>query len=118
MTPRPSRHPNGQGPVPAPRTARSANGPTCQISDEGGAAVAEVVLLPGETPRSVAVRPLTAKGALLGFYFGKGRRRVRIGLGEFTLPAILHTRWAGRERVWWVELCAAAPEPGGARRAS
>lgn len=42
--------------------------------------------------------------ALLGYYFGRGRRQIILSLVTTVVEGRLDTCWAGNGRRWWIEL--------------
>lgn len=75
------------------------------LTSEEGVQLAQVVVRAADLPREVLVeRVVSGKGSLLGHYFGRGERRVRLDVGGFRLRGHLHTRWLGHGREWIVEL--------------
>lgn len=45
-----------------------------------------------------------SRGALLSYYFGRGKRRVLLDVGEFRLRGTLATDWARGARLWNIAL--------------
>jgi len=70
------------------------------IRDTAGRILAIATPQPGADPGTVLLRSVRGKGRLLGYYFGRGGRSIRIEYGLFTLPGTLSTRWLGNEREW------------------
>jgi len=59
-------------------------------------------------------RVLEGKGRLLRYYFGEGRRAVRVEAGGATVRGTLQTRWLDQQRIWLVRVrnpVPAATEP-------
>ena len=47
--------------------------------------------------------------ALLGYYFGRGRRQIILSLVTTVIEGRLDTCWTGNGRCWWIELNEVAP---------
>jgi hypothetical protein len=78
---------------------------TVTLRDSDGNDLATALLsLENAGPRLALERVLAGRGTLLRHYFGKGLRAVMLESGDFRLRGKLSTRWAGGERVWFVEL--------------
>ncbi len=76
----------------------------CEVLDEQGSFLATAVMRPADGGRALLLSRVVGKGRLLGYYFGRGGRKVLIETGDFRLRGRLRTRWLENERLWIVDL--------------
>lgn len=75
---------------------------------EDGSSLGTAVLSPPRRAGEIVLASVSCRGALLGYYFARGKRRVSIDVGELRLPGRLSTAWLYGERVWRIELTTVA----------
>ena len=91
------------------------------ISDADGRPLAEAELRCAEDSPVVTLESVDYSGPLLGYYFGRGERRVMVEVGGTLVPGQLDTHWQGAGRAWWVTLEAetiADPAPTASRQST
>jgi hypothetical protein len=75
------------------------------ILDETDNVLAVGILSCGMEGRKLVLEEVIAgKGSLLGYYFGRGRRKVVVETPVFRLRGQLRTQWTNGSRTWTVEL--------------
>ena len=92
------------------------------IFDADGRPLAGAELVSADDSPLVTLEVVDYPGRLLGYYFGRGERRVMVELGGTLVPGEIDTRWQGSHRAWWVTLEApetlADPAPRASRQAT
>ncbi len=107
--------PAEEGPLLAEPTTGFENVAT--IVGDDGTRLALVDFAPGnDTSVLTVARVHNGKGRLLGYYFARGKRGVRVEAGVISIPGVLRTEWAGAERRWRISLAFPGqrmPDPSG-----
>lgn len=77
---------------------------TVRLLAEDGSVLSTSLLSNHRPAGEVVFDCVSSRGALLGYYFAQGKRRVFIDMGEIRLPGRLSTAWVHGERIWRAEL--------------